>query len=157
SKRENSLSDDDKELLVQVANQVAIAVDNALNFERARAAEQEANRHSDRLQLLLNVNNAIASALDLRALFLAVSASLRQVFRHDFAVMGLYDEQKGGLRAYALDRAEGLSFVEEGMLVPLDGTPVGLAITTKQVVIIGPGDAQKFSSELIRRSAEYGL
>src|SRR5215468_1893078 len=83
SKRENSLSDDEKKLLVQVANQVAIAIDNALNFERARAAELEVKRQSDRLQLLLNLNNAIASALDPPALFRAVSASLREVMRND--------------------------------------------------------------------------
>jgi transcriptional regulator with GAF, ATPase, and Fis domain len=91
--------------------------------EWARVAEQQAKRQSDRLQLLLNLNNAIASALDLPALFRAVSASLRQVFHHDFAVMGLYDEQKKELRAYAMDGADGLSFLEEGMLVPLDGPP----------------------------------
>ncbi|HEY9435349.1 MAG TPA: GAF domain-containing protein [Blastocatellia bacterium] len=157
SKRENSLSDDDRKLLVQVANQAAIAVDNALNFERARVAEQEATRQSERSRLLLNLNNAIASALDLPALFRAVSASLRQVFQHDFAVMGLYDEQKRELRAYALDGADGLSFLEEGMLLPLEGTPAGLAVTTKQVVIIGPGDAQRYSSEIVRRSIEQGL
>src|SRR5262245_45392785 len=155
--REDAFSEADQELLCHIANQIAIAVENALNFERARAAEQEANRHSDRLQLLLKVNNAIASALDLPALFPAVSASLRQVFRHDFAVMGIYDEQMGELRAYAMDGGDGLSFLEEGMLVPLDGTPPGLAITTKQVVIIGPGDTEKFSSELIRRAVEQGL
>ncbi len=155
--REDAFSESDQELLGHIANQIAIAVENALNFERARIAEKQANRQSDRLQLLLEMNNAIASALDLPDLFRAVSASLRQVFRHDFAVMGLFDEQKRELRAHALDRAEGLSFLEEGMLVPLDGTPPGLAIATKQVVIIGPGDTQKFPSELILRFFESGL
>ncbi len=155
--REDAFTEEDAELLGQIANQIAIAVENALNFERARVAEQEANRQSERSRLLLNLNNAIASALDLPALFRAVSDSLRQVFQHDFAVMGLYEEQKRELRAYALDRADGMSFLEEGMLLPLDGTPAGLAVTTKRVVIIGPGDAQKYSSEIVRRSFEQGL
>jgi formate hydrogenlyase transcriptional activator len=89
SKRPNAFSAEDIELLCQSANQIAIAVENALNFERARVAEQQAKRQSDRLQLLLNLNNAIASALDPPTLFRAVSASLRQVFQHDFAVLGL--------------------------------------------------------------------
>jgi formate hydrogenlyase transcriptional activator len=157
SKRENSLSDNDSELLVQVANQVAIAVDNALNFERARVAEQQAKRQSDRLQLLLNLNNAIASALDPPALFRAVSASLRQVFQHDFAILGLYDERKKELGAYAIDSADGLNLFEEGTVTPIEGTPGELAVTTKRAVIIGPGDARKFSSEMVRRSVEQGL
>jgi formate hydrogenlyase transcriptional activator len=157
SKRPNAFSPEDIELLCQIASQIAIAVENSLNFERARAAEQEANRQSDRLQLLLRLNNAIASALDLSELFRAVSASLRQVFQHDFAVMGLFDEPKKELRAYAQDSGDGLSFLEEGMLLPLDGTPAGLAVTTKRVVIIGPGDWQKYSSEIVKRSFEQGL
>jgi formate hydrogenlyase transcriptional activator len=71
--------------------------------------------------------------------------------------MGLFDEQKQELRAYALDRGDGLDFVEEGMVVPLAGTPGGLAVTSKQVVIIGPGDAEKFSSELVQRALKQGL
>ena len=31
--------------------------------------------------------------------------------------------KKRELRAYALDSADGLSFLEEGMLLPLEGTP----------------------------------
>jgi formate hydrogenlyase transcriptional activator len=71
--------------------------------------------------------------------------------------MGLYDAQKQELRAYALDGGEGLDFIGEGMLVPLVGTAPGLAITTKQVVIIGPGDAPKFSAELVQRAFKQGL
>jgi formate hydrogenlyase transcriptional activator len=157
SKRPNAFSAEDVELLCQCANQIAIAVENALNFERARVAEQQAKRQSDRLQLLLNLNNAIASALDPPALFRAVSASLRQVFQHDFAILGLYDEQKKELGAYAIDSADGLNLFEEGMLIPIEGTPAELAVATKRAVIIGPGDAQKYSSEMVRRSVEQGL
>jgi formate hydrogenlyase transcriptional activator len=157
SLREDAFPEDQQELLAQVAAQIAIAVDNALNFERARVAEQQAKRQSDRLQLLLNLNNAIASALDPPALFRAVSASLREVFQHDFAVLGLYDERKKELGAYVIDSADGLKLFEEGTVTPIEGTPAELAVTTKRVVIIGPGDAQKFSSEMVRRSVEQGL
>jgi formate hydrogenlyase transcriptional activator len=157
SKRPNAFSAEDIELICQSANQIAIAVDNALNFDRARVAEQQAKRQSDRLQLLLNLNNAIASALDLPALFRAVSDSLRHVFQHDFAILGLYDERKKELSAYAMDSADGLNLFEEGMLAPIEGAPAELAITTKRAVIIGPGDAQKYSSEMVRRSVEQGL
>ncbi|MBI1759888.1 MAG: GAF domain-containing protein, partial [Acidobacteria bacterium] len=154
---EDAFSAADQELLCHIANQIAIAVENALNFERAGVAEEQANRQSDRVQLLLRVNNATASALDLSALFRAVSESLRGLFRHDFAVMGLYDEQKNELRAYALERVAGLSFLEEGMLVPLDSTPAGLAVTSKQVVILGAEGARRFSSDIVQRSVEQGL
>src|SRR6266540_94523 len=43
------------------------------------------------------------------------------------------------------------------MVTPIEGTPAELAVTTKRAVIIGPGDAQKFSPEMVRRSVEQGL
>jgi formate hydrogenlyase transcriptional activator len=155
--RENAFSEAEQELLGHITNQIAIAVENALNFDQARRAERQYLRERDRLGLLLQVNNAIASALDLPELFRAVSGALRQVFQHDFAVMGLYDGAKEELRAYVLDGLKGFNFLEEGMLVPLDGTPVGVAIATRQPVIVGRDDLRNFSAEVVKRSLEQGL
>ena len=48
----------------QVANQVAVAVDNVLHDESVRSAQQLLTRERDRLQLLLEVNNAVVSRLE---------------------------------------------------------------------------------------------
>jgi len=45
--------------MAQVAQQVAVAVDNALNHEAAAVYEQELARERDRLRLLLELNNAL--------------------------------------------------------------------------------------------------
>ena len=47
--------------LQQVARQVAVAVDNALNFESAQAYQRQLARERDRLRVLLEVNNAVVS------------------------------------------------------------------------------------------------
>ena len=47
--------------LQQVARQVAVAVDNALNFERAQAYQRQLAQERDRLRVLLEVNNAVVS------------------------------------------------------------------------------------------------
>lgn len=147
----------DQELLVQVANQIALAVENALNFQQTQAAEHRAQQHAERTKLLLEVNNAIASALDLPSLFHAVSASLRQVFRHDYGVMGLYDDQKEILRVHVLDRGNGISILQEGQVAELDNTPVGLAIRSKQVVVTGVDYLKQFPSDVVRRAVEQGI
>jgi formate hydrogenlyase transcriptional activator len=59
-------NDDDLEFLTQVARQVAVAIDNAINFENVRSAERRAARDRDHSQLLLEINNAVASRRDLR-------------------------------------------------------------------------------------------
>ncbi|MBS1811460.1 MAG: sigma 54-interacting transcriptional regulator [Acidobacteria bacterium] len=155
--QEDAFSEADQELLCHIANQIAIAVENALNFERAQVAEQQAKRQAERVQLLLQVNNAIASALDLPSLFRAVSACLRQVFRLDYAVMGLYNEQEDILRVHVLDRGEGIELLQEGQIATLDDTPVGLAIRTKQVVVTGVDYLAQFPSEVVRRAVSQGI
>ena len=75
----------DLEFLQQVATQVAVAVDNALNSQNAQIYQQELARERDRLRLLLEVNNALVSTLDLRQFVTAISACLRRVMNHDYA------------------------------------------------------------------------
>jgi formate hydrogenlyase transcriptional activator len=155
--REDAFLEKDQELLVHIANQIALAVENALNFQRAQVAEQQATQHSARTKLLLEVNNAIASALDLPSLFHAVSACLRQVFQHDYAVMGLYDDQAEILRVHLLDRGTGITLLQEGEVAQLDNTPVGLAIRSKQVVVTGTDYLNEFPSDVVRRAVEQGI
>lgn len=157
SKRECSLSRTDAELIQLIANQLTIAVQNALNYERARSAEREAMRTSDRLQLVLNVHNAIASTRDLSALFRIVSTCLREVFRQDYAVMGLYDDAIKQLRVFALDRKEEFTHLEEGQIAQLEGTPVGKALETRQPVLVTRENYASFPAEVVRRALEQGF
>src|SRR4030095_14401740 len=67
------------EFLQLGARQVAVAVDNALHYKDAQTYQAELRKERDRLQLLLRINNALVSNLDLKALFVAISKSLREV------------------------------------------------------------------------------
>src|SRR5437879_2418114 len=51
-----------------VANQVALAVDHALNFDASQLTQEALQRERDRLQLLLDVTNQVVSNLQLRDL-----------------------------------------------------------------------------------------
>ena len=93
----------DLEFLRQVAAQVAVAVDNALNSQNAQVYQQELARERDRLRLLLEVNNALVSTLDLHQLLSAISACLRRVMNHDYASLALYEPAAQQVRLQALD------------------------------------------------------
>src|SRR5262245_27966250 len=67
-------SESDLEFLTQVARLVAVAVDNAINFESLRSAQQQAARERDRIGLLLDINNAVVSHLELGDLIKTISA-----------------------------------------------------------------------------------
>jgi formate hydrogenlyase transcriptional activator len=119
SAKEAAYGEANLEFMLQVANQVAVAVDNALNFESAQAAQQQLARERDRFRLLLEVNNAVTAHLDLRKVFAAISASLRRVMNFDGAGLTLYYPETGQLRAVALETKQGgemKSPIEEGEL-----------------------------------------
>lgn len=147
------------DFLQQVAKQVAVAVENTLNFERAHRAEQEAQRRFERERLMLEINNAVVSHLSLRDLLKAISHCLRQVIPHDAALLSLHDPKNGQLRLHALDlQMFGPVPFEEGVQISLDDTPEGQAIASRQPVLVGPVvDLERFSSPWVRHAVENGV
>ena len=150
SRTEGAFSEEDVRLLEQIAGQLAIAVDNALNFQLAQ-------RERDRRQLLLEVSNAVVSNLSLKELLLAVSAWLRKFFAHDWASMVIKDEESGHLRVHALDGPVPGGVLGEGSIIPLEGTPPGIAIATRKTVMRDRIDFKEFYSPVIREAYNAGL
>jgi formate hydrogenlyase transcriptional activator len=132
--------------LQQVARQVAVAVDNALNFERAQAYQRQLAQERDRLRALLEVNNAVVSKLDLRALLNAISASLRRVIHHEYTSLALYEEDKNKMRVLALDFPEGKGLIHEEMLVPLEGSITGSAFRNRRPLVLDRAGMEGFAS-----------
>ncbi len=157
SLQENAFGPEDVQLLSEVASQVAIAVENTLNFERAQSAQQELKEEHDRLRLLLDVNNTVVSALDLRELINAVSASLRPLVPHEYASISLYDAENQSLNIHALDFPVSKGMLTEGVSVPVAGTPTGRALMTRQPVFITSRDIEQFGSDVARRILAEGL
>lgn len=145
------------DFLQQVAKQVAVAVENTLNFERARQAEKEAHRRFERERLLLEINNAVVSHLDLGELLKSISACLHRVMPHDLAGFCIYDAATNRLLAHSLDFPSNQGFGGVGDPIPLEGTPEGLAFTSQKPVLIKKLIVGEFPSEIIKRGAAAGL
>jgi formate hydrogenlyase transcriptional activator len=157
SLQKEAYSETDLEFLQQVGKQVAVAVDNVLNFASTEAAQQSLARERDRLSLVLEINNAVVSHLELRELLKAISTCLRRVLPHDFAWFCLYDPATHQLRSHALDFPSHQDFVEAGDPIPLEGTPEGLAFTTQQTVLVRSLDLTEFPTEIMKRAEAEGL
>ncbi|HJQ71759.1 MAG TPA: sigma 54-interacting transcriptional regulator [Blastocatellia bacterium] len=155
--RPSAYSDDDLTFIEQVTKQVAVAVDNALNFEKARAAEQQLTRERDRLQLLLEVNNAVASHLDLHDLLRAISGCLRKVIHHNAAALTLYEPETRLLRVHALDFSTRRGSVEEGVLIPFEGSPGGHALTTGRTLLVNRIDPEMLPRDMRQHAISDGL
>ena len=153
----DAYSEIDVIFLQQVARQVAVALDNALNFEQVQSVQQQLTEERDRLRLLLEVNNTVVSALDLHQLLNAVSASLRRLVPHEYASLSLYDRETHRLQIHALDFPVSKGRLQEGLSVAVDNSPPGRALTTRQPVFINRGDIEQFGSDIAGRILDEGL
>ena len=133
------------EFMHQIAKQVAIAVENALNYERAQSTQSQLTRERDHQRLLLEVNNAVITHLDLNDLFTAVSECLRKVIQHDGSSLLLCDEQTGEWRIHVLDFQKNESFVEEGTMEESTESPSCLAINTGKAALFREQDLKEMA------------
>jgi formate hydrogenlyase transcriptional activator len=145
------------DFMQQVARQVALAVDNTLNFERAEVYQQQLSRDRDRLRLLLEVNNAVVSTLDLRQLFHGIASSLRRVMHHDYTSLALFDEATGKLRLLALDFPKGQGLVHEEIFVALNDSPAGLTFAGRSLRRFARAELEAFGSDIVRRLLAEGV
>ena len=145
---------EDRDFLMLVARQVAVAVDNTVNLEAAREAQQRFARERDRLQLLLEINNAVVSHLDLKELVTTVSASLRELIPHDAAGIALYEPEQNHLREYVNIAYQQVDVFREGDAYQLEGTPAGLVFTTGQPLLLRRPDPARFPADRLQQSAE---
>jgi formate hydrogenlyase transcriptional activator len=115
SRRAHAYCEEEVRLLTTVADEIAVALDNALIHEQLRDEQ-------DRMTLLLELTNSLVSNLELRDVLKAVMRSARRVMRSDSAVVALPDADSQQLRAYALDVPGGHDLSQESELIDGDGT-----------------------------------
>jgi formate hydrogenlyase transcriptional activator len=153
----NAYSAEDVEFMMQVARQVAVAADNALNSEAARAYEAQLARERDRLRALLEINNAVVTCLDGKQLFQAISASLRKTFGLDYVSVLVHDPEQGVLRLKMLDFPEGSGVIREDAIVTLEGSVAGQVFRTRQGRILSQEQAAAISKSTGEVMAGEGL
>jgi len=109
----DAYSDEDVLFFSLVADQIALATDDAMNFEASERA-------GERLKLLLDLSNRVMANLELRELLKEISASIRQVMQCDGVAVILAEAGENRFRLYALDFPEGKAPADEAP-VPIEG------------------------------------
>src|SRR5258706_11211434 len=113
-----------------VAEQIALAFDNALHFDAAHASQQQLLKKNERVGLLLELTNHVVSNPEFRDLLRAVVASTRRVMGCDGVGITLPDTDNTRLRIYALDFPFKDASVQEENLVPIDEEITGAVFRT---------------------------
>jgi formate hydrogenlyase transcriptional activator len=103
-----------------VADQIALAFDNALHFDAAQASQQQLLKKNERVGLLLELTNNVVSNLEFREVLRAVVANTRRVMRCDGVGITLPDSDNAHLRIYALDFPFKDESRQEESLLPID-------------------------------------
>jgi len=111
-----------------VADQIALATDDAINFANSQRAQE-------RLQLLLDLTNRVASHLNLREVLREISAQIRGVMQCDGVGIGLPNPEDGRFRIYVLDFPNAPADLEEGY-EPDEDNPVAAVFRSGEPVIL---------------------
>src|SRR5438132_4874284 len=136
SRQPNAYCAEEVAFLSVAADQVALAIDAAVNFAISQ-------RTQERLKLLLELTNQVVSNLELRELLRTVSASVRRVMNCDVVGVMLPDAEGKHLRVFALDFPDSKGFFREETLIPIDGTHPGEAFRTRKPVIKAHHDSSE--------------
>ncbi|HEX8892016.1 MAG TPA: GAF domain-containing protein, partial [Terriglobales bacterium] len=140
---------EDVEFLSRTSGQIAVAIDNALAF-------QKVSRLGDRLQLLLDLTNNITSSLDLREVLRAVAANIREVMQADAVLVVLPDHASGKGKVLAVDFPRGKGIIKEG-LVFTPTTAVRRAIETLKPVVIATRERDELAPDTFDIMAAEGV
>ncbi len=151
------ITDTELQFMQRVASQVAVAVDNALNFQSSQAYQTQLARERDRLQVLLEVNNVLITTRELPELFRGIVATLERVIHHDYTSLALLDPATGLLRIHALDFPGNQSIFKPETTVPRDNSPAGRAIATGRPLVARGSELDQYHSEIIRVLRAEGL
>jgi formate hydrogenlyase transcriptional activator len=146
------------DFLLQIAAQVAVAVDNTLNYEKAEKYQRQLALERDRLQALLEITNVLVSELDIRDLFPTIIGCLRRAVPHEYSSLvliepGTTDQLKLHARVFEGDQ----EIVQEGASTQLAETPAGQAIESRRPVLLDADGLLRFRSPIVQRLIAAGF
>jgi len=150
SSRPHAYPEDEVRFLSLVADQIALAIDAAVNFYLSRQAQ-------DRLQLMLDLTNQVVSNLNFAELLRTISASVRRIMRCDAAAIMLPEPDGAHLRVHALDFPDGKGFFTEDILIPIEGSMPGATFRSGKPWVLNRLDPAEVSPEMYAKASGEGM
>ena len=145
----DAYSEDEVRFLSLVADQIALAIDAAVNFYLSRQAQ-------DRLKLILDLTNQVVSNLNFQELLRTISASVRRVMHYDAAAIMLPEPDGQHLRVHALDFPDGKGIFKEEILIPIEGSTPGETFREGKPWVMNRLDPE-LHPEMYAKAAKEGI
>ncbi len=146
----NAYPEDEAHFLSLVADQIALAIDAAVNFYSSQRAQEQ-------LKLILDLTNRVVSNLDFDELLRVISANVRQVMKCDAAAIMLPESDGKHLRVHALDFPESRGLFTKTALIPIEGTMPGETFRTGKPMVVNRLDPAEIPPEMYAKAAGEGL
>jgi formate hydrogenlyase transcriptional activator len=150
SSRPHAYPADDLRFLSLMADQIALAIDAAVNFYLSRQAQ-------DRLTMILDLTNQVVSNLNFVDMLRTISASVRRVMGGDAAAIMLPEPNGKELRVHALDLPDGKGFFTEELLIPISGTTPGEIFRGGKPWVLNRLDPAAVTPEFYAKAAGEGM
>ncbi len=150
SRHPHSYSYDEVEFLRLVADQIALAIDAAVNLYSSTQLQE-------RLKLILELTNQVVSNLEFDDLLHEISGILRRVLHCDAAAIMLPDAASENLRVHALDFPDSKGLFLEGTEIPIEGTMPGQTFQTGKPYVLNHLDPETIPPEIYAKASGEGI
>ncbi len=150
SSQPNTYAEEEVRFLRVVADQIALAIDAAVNFYISRQAQ-------DRLKMILDLTNQVVTSLDFEDVLRTISASVRRFMHCDAAAIMLPETGGRELRVHALDFPESKGFFAEHLLIPIEGTTPGETFRSGKPWVLNTLDPNVVPPEFYAKAAGEGM
>jgi signal transduction histidine kinase/DNA-binding response OmpR family regulator/HPt (histidine-containing phosphotransfer) domain-containing protein/PAS domain-containing protein len=151
--RPHAFSDQDKNIMLQLASLLSSAIENARLFEKNAQGRAEAEEQAWRLALLNEMGRQMSRAGSTDEIIRVVTEFTPQIVLADRVSVALLTETGESLEVFALQGAAGIMPV--GKRLPLQGTLAGQAIREKRLIRMA--NLQESEALDARQLAEQGL
>lgn len=150
SRKADAYGERDLELLIRVAELVAIAVETALTKD----ALLEERR---RLQALVDVNRELVSSLEMQRLLPLISECVTRVVPHDFAGVTIYDDDQKAMKAFVLSPSDKRPIVEMGRTVSMEQTISAQAFLEQRPQLLTRNELSALTAPIATRMLDAGI
>jgi formate hydrogenlyase transcriptional activator len=147
-----SYSEEEVRFIQRVAGQIAVAIDNAMNFESSRDLDRKLTEERDHLRNLLEFTNAVVGRLELEEISHEVVTRLQRLTDCDYVSVVLYDEASMELRWEASCHPGHQPLLPIGMTIPMATSPLAAVLrsrsfaTLRRDEILAGGDSKLLSN-----------
>ena len=150
SRRPHSYPDEEVDFLRLLADQVALAIDAAVNLYTSTQAQE-------RLKLILELTNQVVSNLEFDDLLHAISSIVRRVMHCDAAAIMLPDADGKNLRVHTLDFPDSWGLFKEGGEIPIEGSMPGRTLQTGEPFVLNRLDPETTAPEMYAKASGEGI